>query len=145
MDMNKLLAKLATGATLYGFALDKKELDQLAHKENILFSFCYADLPNLTGLICFTEKDPIKNYEEIEDEIIMYISREGLYAEDVRVFVMIPSVLEQLKEVPFWQYTTQVEINDPSDSQMFFSASSKDAIVEYFKKSNIELQIGFGI
>lgn len=140
-EMIKFTARMDNGGTLYGFGLTETNLNRLVfNKEPIFFSFDYAGYSNLFGLIlyfdCSTPEE--LEIETVQNACLPFLSQKhGVTVENLRVMALTKSIVDQFRETPFWQYTTNILIFHPEDVQMIFAGRDEKMIEEYMKKAGL--------
>ncbi|MHC5859565.1 hypothetical protein [Nostoc sp.] len=141
--MFKFISKLTHG-NLYGFGLTEANLNRMEfNNEPIFFDFGYAGFPKLFGLILYTPEykqpeDIAANVEAVKKLCIPFLNLEqGVTPESLHFFPLASKVVNEFRSTPFWGYSTQVEITNPADQQIFFAGRDEQSIEGYFKKSGL--------
>jgi hypothetical protein len=140
--MLKFTAELQNGGNLYGFGLSEANLNRLQfNDEPIFFDFGYAGHPKLFGLILyfgeFEQPEEIAtNIDAVQRRCIPFISQEhGATGKTLRVFPMANSIVQKLRNTPFWAFETQNEITNSSDKQWFLAGRTEREIADFFVQS----------
>jgi hypothetical protein len=136
-EMIKFTGRIDKGGTLYGFGLSEANLNRLVfNREPIFFSFDYAGLPHLFGLILYFDCPTPEelNLEVVQQACLPFLSPEhGVTVNTLRVMALTKSIVDQFRATPFWQHSTKILIAHPEDVQMIFAGPDEQAIEEYMR------------
>lgn len=133
-----------TEGSLYGFGLSEGNLNRLQfNQEPIFFSFEYAGVPELFGLVFYMSqfKEPIdifNNPESVQEFCVPFLDdARGITVDALRVFPLAQSVMQKFRSTPFWGFEAKMQITHPGDRQMFFSGRTNEEIEEYFQGAGL--------
>lgn len=135
--MIRFVTQLAQGR-LYGFGLSEVSLNRLEfNNELIVFSFHYAGLPQLFGVILYMEmfKEPADIFQNpaiVASCCLPLLDPErGITLDSLRAFPMAQSVMKKLREKPGYGLESHIEISKPGDKQVFLAGRDEEDIKKH--------------
>lgn len=142
--MLKFTAQQEGGGTLYGFGLSETDLNRLEfNQETIFFEFDYAGQPNKCGLIAYlgdyeTPEDIAANLEQVRKAVALsFGAPSNALPGNLHLFPIARSVMQRFRQEPFWAFTTNLQISNSKDSQMFFSATTEAQMRKYLADAGL--------
>lgn len=138
--MIKFVSRMEEGV-LYGFGLTEANLNRLEFNgEPIIFSFDYADLPDIYGIFFFapyarTPEEIAANPDLVTTYCESVLKENSIPAIAVRAFPIATSIMAKFRETPYFGFPMNLPISNPQDQQLIFAGPDERAIERYLRES----------